>query len=120
MEKSTLRITIGGQRYTIVAGSRPEEAKILAADMDKRVTRLLRDNPSITYTQALVLTALDYADAAKTAAEREAKLRAEIRDYLEDSARAKTERDKANRELERLKAKLKKVQNEETSSGIWG
>lgn len=117
-EKNTLRITVGGQKYTLVTGDNAEQAKALAADLDKKVSRILKENASCTYTQAVVLAALDYAQTAKQATESEEKLRSEVRSYLEDSAKAKTERDKANRELERLKQKLKRAENAQKST-VW-
>ena len=117
-DKSILKISIGGQTYNIVTSDKTGEAKDLAADLDKKVTRLMKENAGCTYTQAVVLAALDYAQTAKHAIESEEKLRSEVRAYLEDSAKAKTERDKANRELERLKLKLKRSQN--TKSSLWG
>ena len=109
--KNTLKITVGGQVYNLVADDETGEAKELAADLDKKVTRLMKENNGCTYTQAVVLAALDYAQTAKHALDSENKLRSEVRAYLEDSAKAKTERDKANRELERLKLKLKRSQD---------
>lgn len=109
-EKNVIKISVGGQTYNLVAGEKSGEAKALAADLDKKVTRLMKENAGCTYTQAVVLAALDYAQTAKQSMESEAKLRSEVRAYLEDSAKAKTERDKANRELERLKLKLKRSQ----------
>ncbi|MBE6812359.1 MAG: cell division protein ZapA [Ruminococcaceae bacterium] len=117
--KNILKITVGGQTYNLVTNDRTREAKELAADLDKKVTRLMKENAGCTYTQAVVLAALDYAQTAKHASESEEKLRSEVRAYLEDSAKAKTERDKANRELERLKLKLKRSQSTSKSS-LWG
>lgn len=117
--KNILKITVGGQTYNLVTNDRTREAKELAADLDKKVTRLMKENAGCTYTQAVVLAALDYAQTAKHASESEEKLRSEVRSYLEDSAKAKTERDKANRELERLKLKLKRSQGTSKSS-LWG
>ena len=116
--KNILKISVGGQSYNIATNDKTGEARALAADLDKKVTRLMKENAGCTYTQAVVLAALDYAQTAKHAIESESKLRSEVRAYLEDSAKAKTERDKANRELERLKLKLKRSQ---TSSGatLW-
>lgn len=107
--KNVLKISVGGQSYTLVTDDKKGEAKELAEDLDKKVTRLMKENAGCTYTQAVVLAALDYAQTAKHAMESEAKLRSEVRAYLEDSAKAKTERDKANRDLERLKMKLKRA-----------
>ena len=117
--KSILKITVGGQSYNLVTNDESGEAKELAADLDKKVTRLMKENAGCTYTQAVVLAALDYAQTAKQAMDSESKLRSEVRAYLEDSAKAKTERDKANRELERLKLKLKRSQNTKNAA-LWG
>ena len=117
--KSTLKITVGGQNYTIVAAGRTNEAKAAASELDKKVSRILKSNPSCTYTQAVVLAALDFADTSRQAIDEVEKLRSEIRAYLEDSAKAKTERDKALRELERLKAKVNKAQRDETTGNLW-
>ena len=117
-DKNTLRITVGGQRYTLVTGDNVQQAKALASDLDKKVSRILKDSPACTYTQAVVLAALEYAQTAKQATESEEKLRSEVRAYLEDSAKAKTERDKANRELERLKRKLKRAESAKSAS-LW-
>ena len=117
--KNTIKITVGGQSYTIVAAERIGEAKAAAAELDKKVSRILSENPSCTYTQAVVLAALDFADNAKQASDENNRLRSEIRAYLEDSAKAKTERDKALRELERLKAKTEKNQGESVRRSLW-
>lgn len=117
--KNTLKITVGGQNFTIVAAERANEAKAAAVELDKRVSRMLRSNPSCTYTQALILAALDFADNARQAGDEADRLRSEIRAYLEDSAKAKTERDKALRELERLKAKISKNQGEDSNGKLW-
>ena len=116
--KNIVKISVGGQIYNLATNDKTGEAKALAADLDKKVTRLMKESTGCTYTQAVVLAALDYAQTAKQAMESEQKLRSEVRAYLEDSAKAKTERDKANRELERLKLKLKRSQS--TKSSLWG
>ena len=58
-------------------------------------------------TQAAVLTALEYADKLNKAEEEVATLRGQMKDYLEDSAKAKSERDYYKRELERYKTEAK-------------
>ena len=55
---------------------------------------------------AAVLVALDNADASKKATASADNLRAQIKDYLEDSARARMEVDVARREVERLNREI--------------
>ena len=45
-DKNTLRITVGGQRYTLVTGDNVQQAKALASDLDKKVSRILKDSPA--------------------------------------------------------------------------
>ncbi|MBQ8077988.1 MAG: cell division protein ZapA, partial [Eubacterium sp.] len=61
-----------------------------------------QNSPSLSTTQCAVLVALDQADAFKKATASADNLRAQIKDYLEDSARARMEVDVARREIERL------------------
>ena len=53
-----------------------------------------------------VLVALDQADSCKKATAAADNLRAQIKDYLEDSARARMEVDVARREIERLNREI--------------
>ena len=55
---------------------------------------------------AAVLVALDNADASKKATASADNLRAQIKDYLEESARARMEVDVARREVERLNREI--------------
>ena len=63
-------------------------------------------NPSLSSIQCAVLVALDQADACKKSTAAADNLRAQIKDYLEDSARARMEVDVARREIERLNREI--------------
>ena len=66
----------------------------------------MRDNARISITQAAIVTALEYADAAKKSEITSENLRAQIQDYLEDAARARTDVEITKRELERVSKEL--------------
>ena len=69
------------------------------------------ESPSLSQTQCAVLVALDQADAAKKATASSDNLRAQIKDYLEDSARARMEVDVARREIERLNREISNLRS---------
>jgi cell division protein ZapA len=67
-------------------------------------------NPTLSLVQATTLVALDYADSLKKNDSSADNLRVQVKDYLEDAAKAKGERDYYKRELERVKAQLQSGQ----------
>ena len=58
-------------------------------------------------TQAAVLVALEKADAAYKGNQEVESLKVQVKEYLEESAKAKSERDYYKRELERIKTEAK-------------
>ena len=102
MEKNRVGIKICGSSYTIVTEDDPAYVEELAELIDSEMKSIEQNSPSLSTTQCAVLVALDQADACKKATASADNLRAQIKDYLEDSARARMEVDVARREIERL------------------
>ena len=105
MTKNKVHVKIGGASYTIVTEDEAEYVEALADEISENM-RAINSNPSLSMTQAAVLVALDNADASKKATASADNLRAQIKDYLEDSARARMEVDVARREVERLNREI--------------
>ena len=99
-------VKIGGASYTIVTEDEAEYVEALADEISENMRAIINSNPSLSMTQAAVLVALDNADASKKATASADNLRAQIKDYLEDSARARMEVDVARREVERLNREI--------------
>ncbi len=100
MEK--IKLKIGNDEYSIVTDDNLEYVAQLGAELDKKITALMRENERISVTQAAILTALECADAAKKSEMTSENLRGQIQEYLEDSARARTDVEIMKRENERL------------------
>ncbi len=79
-----------------------EQLLSMAQQLEDRMRSVL-DGTGFSASQAAVFAALQYMQEAEDAKAAAAKYRDQIRTYLEDAARAKGERDAANRELERLR-----------------
>lgn len=106
MTKNKVHVKIGDASYTIVTEDEAEYVEALADEISENMRAIINSNPSLSMTQAAVLVALDNADASKKATASADNLRAQIKDYLEDSARARMEVDVARREVERLNREI--------------
>lgn len=111
MEKNKVELTICGNRYAIVTEDEPNYVEELGEFIDAEMKEIAADAPSLSMTQCAVLVALDRADACKKATASADNLRAQIKDYLEDSARARMEVDVARREIERLNREISNLRN---------
>lgn len=106
MDKNKVQVKIGGASYTIVTEDEPEYVEGLADDLNSEIRSICNSNPALSMTQAAVLVALDQMDACRKSNASSDNLRAQIKDYLEDSARARMEVDVARREVERLNREI--------------
>jgi len=99
--KNKLTVTIGGQEYTLVAAEDPEYMKKVAEHVDGKVNEMLA-GAKVTATDALVLAALNMADEYFKGREAEEKLRAQLKQYVEEATDLKLELSKAKQEIFKL------------------
>ena len=78
----------------------------LAEKLDSDMNQVLMNNPTASITTAAVITAMDYLDELKKSTSGADNMRAQIKDYLEDAAKAKLAAEEARREVERLRREL--------------
>lgn len=109
MEKNKVRLKIGGSEFAITTPDEPAYVEKIAGEVNEKITKITRDTPRASITMAAILTALDYCDAYKKSEKSADHLRGQIKDYLEDSARARMEADVARREIERLNRELQQI-----------
>ena len=88
MAKNRVHLKIGGSAYTVLTDDAPEYVEELAEELDKEMRSIIK------------------ADTCKKSTASSDNLRAQIKDYLEDSARARMEVDVARREIERLNREI--------------
>ena len=111
MNKNRVQVKIGGASYTIVTEDDTQYVEALAEEVNNEIRSVCNSNPSLSITQAAVLVALDQADACKKASASADNLRVQIKDYLEESARAKMEVEVARREVERLNREISNLRD---------
>ena len=103
MAKNRIKISILGSDYIIASEEEENYVRQIAAETEKRIAGITRDNPRLSVTMAAVL-------AAK-ATESADNLRSQIKDYLEDSSQARMEADEARRENEKLKKEVQTLRS---------
>ena len=111
MAKNRIKISILGSDYIIASEEEENYVRQVAAETDKRIAGITRDNPRLSVTMAAVLAALDYCDEAVKATESADNLRSQIKDYLEDSSQVRMEADEARRENEKLKKEVQTLRS---------
>ena len=106
-----LRLEIAGNEYYVNTDDE-QHIRELAADVDRRLTQMNRENPCLSTTMAAVLCALQMGDE-KGQCEREiAELKDRVRRAEADSASATIEANEAVREIRRLTDELLRLRQE--------
>ena len=104
--KNRIKLDICGTEY-IITSDEPESYVLeLGAELDRSMRALMNNDPRVSTTMAAVLTALTVSDEARKANASADNLRSQIKEYLSDNARARSEADEARREAERLRREL--------------
>ncbi|WP_195983921.1 cell division protein ZapA [Clostridium sp. D33t1_170424_F3] len=106
MSRNRIKLNICGVEFALTADDSESYIRAIAEEVETAVQDIVDRNDRISVTIAALLTALNYCDERRKAVDSADNLRSQIKDYLEDSARARTEADEARRESERLKKEL--------------
>ena len=106
MATSKVRLNICGSSYVISTSESEDYMQNLADRLNLDMNELMSSSKSVSITTAAVMTALSYRDELEKASGSADNMRRQIKDYLEDSARARMEVDVARREIERLNREI--------------
>lgn len=104
-----VKLNICGSEYAITSDETEEYVRELAGQVDRDMRALLHADDRISTTMAAVLVAITNADSAKKAEDAADNLRAQMKGYLDDNARARQETENARREAERLRRELEEL-----------
>lgn len=97
-----VRLTICGTEYVLSTDESDAYMQELAGRVERAMQGLLT-NPRISMTMAAVLAALNSEDTAQKALLAADNLRAQMKEYLDDNARARSEVAAARQDAERLR-----------------
>lgn len=107
LEKKNVRFFVCGAEFRICTGDSEEYIRSIADDTEARI-RKYTDNTNVTGFQAAVLTAMEYAEENRRKESILNNIKDQLRAYLDDAARIKSERDKYKEEYEKLLEQAKK------------
>ena len=106
-ESKKVRIVVCSTEYTLITEDSEAYMQLLASELDKSLRSLVEGSTRISVTQASVLLALKYLDMSKKADEATDNIRGQLKEYLQDAAKARIEANEAKRENERLKSEIR-------------
>jgi cell division protein ZapA len=99
--KNTINVNIAGVELRLISGENEEYTRRVAAHVDTKVGEVLKSG-SVSIVEAAILSAINISDEYYKALETAENLRTQLRDYLEDGSRMKSEIADLKRELAKL------------------
>lgn len=112
MATNKVKLNISGASYSVLTEEDPKYVQLLGKELDLKMAEIMKANTRASTTQAAVICALDYADAASKATLTADRLRDQIKDYLDDASSAKSKADWARHETESLKKEIESLKTE--------
>lgn len=106
MGKNKVKLNICGISCSLISEDTEEYVLSLGQEVEASMESLIRQNPRVSLTLAAMITALNFCDSSHKSTASADNLRSQIKDYLEDSSRARLEADEARREIEKMKKEI--------------
>lgn len=110
--KNTIRIKVCGKTYNVVSEETPVYTEKLAASLDSKITAILKASPSLSITDAAVLASLEAYDELSKARVNIENIRSQIKGYVDEAAKAKSETDSCRKTNIELENKVKALEDE--------
>ncbi len=109
MPANKVRLSIAGSNYVVLTTDSEEYVTGLAQRLDEDIAEIMAQSSTASVTSSAILVALDYLDQLEKNNAGTDNMRSQIKDYLEDAAKAKMEAEDARREVERLRVELQRL-----------
>lgn len=106
MRKNKVVLTICGMELSLLSDDSVEYVKATGRMVDDKMKKMIEGNNRLSVAMAAIVAALDYCDELQKTNGSIDNLRAEIKQYLEESAAYRKDAEDARREVERLKREL--------------
>ena len=116
MPVTKVKLTICGSNYIVSTTDSEEYVNQLAERLDTDMTEIMTQNPSASVAASAVISALSYLDELNKNASSTDNMRAQIKDYLEDAAKAKLDAENARRQVEKLTAELNALKAQQAAA----
>ena len=107
-----IKVVVCGKEYSLQTEEQPSYIYGLAKRLERQINELTSTNDGISAYSAAVMIALSTLDDINKANESIDNIRTQIKEYVDDAGKARMERDEAMREIEMLKVKVTRLENE--------
>ena len=114
-EKNRVTIKICGYDFIISSDDSEEYIRSIGQKVEDHINRLMNYSNSMSTSMASIFTALEFCDESVKSREAADNLRSQVKEYLDDAVRAKSEaaelrrrEQSLTRELRELRAKIEK------------
>ena len=104
--KNKLKVNIYNRTYNLLSEESQEYTNKLALVINAKIKGMMKAIPSLSVQDAAVLTALDCLDELSKANQNIENIRTQIKDYVDDAGRARSQADEAQKEIRELQAKV--------------
>ncbi len=103
MSGNRIRLSICGCDFAVCSEDDETYVRSVADEVEKALGTLTEKNERLSLTMAAVITAMNYCDMSHKASASADNLRAQIKNYLEDSSHARMDAEESHRELEKIR-----------------
>ena len=107
-----IKVVICGKEYSLQTEEQPSYVYNLARHLESQINDMVTNNEGVSTYSAAVMIALSALDDVNKANENIDNIRSQIKDYVDDAGKARIERDEAQREIDMLKTKIQRLENE--------
>ncbi|MEG0913537.1 MAG: cell division protein ZapA [Oscillospiraceae bacterium] len=125
MSLNKLLLTIAGLSILINTDEDEAYTRELAEELDRDINTILSANMGASVTNSALLCAIDYLDIAKKSGKNATNMRNQVKDYMDEAAKAKFKFDEEHRraneltvEIQSLRSHLTRLATEGDSSGV--
>ena len=99
-------VKIGGYELSLYSSESEEYTNKIASAVDAKIKEVMSSNSSLSLTSAALITAMDLCDQILRLQTGTDNMRAQLKDYLDDTTKAIAERDEARRMVEKLREEI--------------
>ena len=106
-----VKVVLCGKEYVLQTEDAPSYVYQLAKSLEKRISDITEDKPSVSPHSAVMMVALTVMDELTKASNSIEVIRSLVKEYVDEAGKARLERDAALREIDVLKAKVEQLEN---------
>lgn len=114
MDSKNVIIYVAGQRFSIRTKDSEEYVISTGEQVDLRIKGIQNDNPRLNRDACAILAALDYCDDMRKLSSRVDILREQVKDYLADGERLRSENAALKTEVEKLKEEMRALKEKKS------